>query len=133
MKSYFLHFKRDGIYIYCNKITGYNNEVQFLDISLKDNFIGYDKRNIAGIIHKHISPLENDVYIINIIDIYNSLDERRYYLGHDLHREDGPARIIYDTEHGEKFCEDFYLNNIFIGRDLKLDNLEDIKNYQIMK
>lgn len=133
MKSYSLHLKRDGIYIYFSQIKSYENEIEISNISLEKTFRGFDRTNISNLIYLHIFPKENDAYIIDIIDIYNFLDERRYYLGFDLHREDGPARIVYDTEHGEEFYEDYYLNNVFIGRDLKLDNLEDIKNYQIMK
>ena len=58
-----------------------------------------------GLIHNIEFPA---ILIINPIN--KSIGWKSYYVNGELHREDGPAEIIYDND-GRLTCENFYKNN----------------------
>ena len=137
MKSYCFYLKQYSLRKYFVYIKGFEDEKEFFYKNLTDNPKGYRREDLFVLINNLIKPKDSDVFKVVLLDevfaeCFHSCEER-YYLGSNLHRDDGPARYDIDDEYGEEWNEDYYLNGILIGRDLKLYNAEDIKNYQILK
>lgn len=136
MKEYCFYQKRFNNNLYFVKIIGYEETKQVFYEDLEKELKGYRREDLYKLVISRIRPEDTEAFTISIVDdseFHHHSHEKLWFKGAKLHREDGAANIEYDCEYGEEYNQDFYLDGVFIGRDLNLDNLEDIRNYQVLK